>query len=171
MAGRFDPGPSITCTPPLPRPPKRGMAISRHQPGELWNWLKQRTQSPRAPAFGCACSRSNGRGQEKASFGVQEAHGGKEGSSEGATKGSGGTLALGDLRARGALGILKNRFARLRGGGGGSSPLNLGCTVRTRSTVNVGRAGAKSAVNTTEVSVKCRDCQKWDSRRFGTFLT
>ena len=40
-----------------------------------------------------------------------------------------------------------------------------------RSAVNVGRAGAKSAVNTTEVSIKCRDCQSGDGRRFGTFLT
>ena len=49
--------------------------------------------------------------------------------------------------------------------------INLGCTVRTRNAVNVGRAGAKSAVNTTEVSIKCRDCQRGDSRQFGTFLT
>ena len=54
---------------------------------------------------------------------------------------------------------------------GGFSPNHLGCTVRMRSAVNVGRAGAKSAVNSTEVSIKCRDCQRGDSRRFGTFLT
>ena len=48
---------------------------------------------------------------------------------------------------------------------------SLECTVRTRSAVDMGRAGAKSAVNTMEVSIKCRDCQRGDSRRFGTFLT
>ena len=69
-----------------------------------------------------------------------------------------------------------------RGGGGhggmgytlcrGAKNLSfLGCTERTRSAVNVGRAGAKSAVNTTEVSIKCRDCQRGDSRWVGTFPT
>ena len=47
----------------------------------------------------------------------------------------------------------------------------LGCTVNTCSAVNVGRAGAKCAVNTTDFSIKCRDCQRGDSRRFGTSRT
>ena len=49
--------------------------------------------------------------------------------------------------------------------------MSLGCTVRTRSAVDVRRAAANCAVNTTDVSIKCRDCQRGDSRRFGTFLT
>ena len=36
----------------------------------------------------------------------------------------------------------------------------LGCTVRVRRAVNVGRAGAKSAVNTMEISIQRRECQK-----------
>ena len=52
-----------------------------------------------------------------------------------------------------------------------TAPTCLGCTVRAHTAVNVGRADAKCAVNTTDVSIKCRDCQRGDSRRFGTFLT
>ena len=51
------------------------------------------------------------------------------------------------------------------------SGFSLGCTVHTRSAVNVGCAGARTAINTTEISIKCRDCQKAHGRQFGTLLT
>ena len=47
----------------------------------------------------------------------------------------------------------------------------LGCTVRTHRAVNVGRAGVKSAVNTMDISIECRECQEGRGRRFGTVLT
>ena len=63
----------------------------------------------------------------------------------------------------------------MKGLGGGftgrGACFSLGCTMRTCSSVNVGHAGAKSAVNTSEISMKCGDCQKGDGRRFGTLLT
>ena len=48
--------------------------------------------------------------------------------------------------------------------------MNLGCTVRTRRAINVERAGAKSAVNTREVSIRCRESEKGGGRQFGIVL-
>ena len=47
---------------------------------------------------------------------------------------------------------------------------DLGCTVRTARAVNVGHAGAKSAVNTGAATFKFWYCQKGGGRQFKTFL-
>ena len=47
----------------------------------------------------------------------------------------------------------------------------VGCTMRTSSAENVARARTKSAVNTTEVFMESRECQKRGCRQMGTLLT